>query len=158
MGRCRAEGDGLLLLGRHAECRRGEQLLSEARAGRSGALVMRGEAGIGKTAVLEFLHTKAEELGFQIETSTGIEAETQFAYAGLHQVCAPLLDQISALPEPQQSALSVALGRDVGSAPDRFLVGLDRKSTRLNSSHVRISYAVFCLKKKKTTNNNTAET
>ncbi len=113
-----------MLLGRHGECRRGEQLLSEARAGRSGALVLRGEAGIGKTAVLELLQEKAEDLGFLIETSTGIEAETQFAYAGLHQLCAPLLDQMSALPEPQQSALSVALGRDAGSAPDRFLVGL----------------------------------
>jgi DNA-binding CsgD family transcriptional regulator len=113
-----------LFLGRHAECRRGEHLLGEARAGRSGALVVRGEAGIGKTAVLKFLQTKAEELDFRIETSTGIEAEMQFAYAGLHQVCAPLFGQISALPEPQQLALSVALGRDAGSAPDRFLVGL----------------------------------
>ncbi|MGP6177675.1 AAA family ATPase [Microbacterium sp. A196] len=113
-----------MLLGRHAECRQSEQLLSEARAGRSGVIVVRGEAGIGKTAVLEFLRTKAEELGFRIETSTGIEAETQFAYAGLHQVCAPLFDLISTLPEPQQLALSVALGRDVGSTPDRFLVGL----------------------------------
>ncbi len=113
-----------MLLGRHAERRRGEQLLSEARAGRSGALVMRGEAGVGKTAILELLRTKAEELGFRVETSIGIEAETQFAYAGLHQLCAPLLDQLSALPEPQQSALSVALGRDSGSPPDRFLVGL----------------------------------
>lgn len=123
-GRSSEEGEGLLLLGRHAECRRGEQLLGEAIAGRSGALVVRGKAGIGKTAVLESLHTKAQELGFRIETSTGIEAETQFAYAGLHQVCAPLFDQISALPEPQQLALRVALGRDAGSAPDRFLVGL----------------------------------
>ncbi|MGJ9371729.1 AAA family ATPase [Nesterenkonia sp. CF4.4] len=113
-----------MLLGRHAECRRVEQLLGEARAGRSGALVVRGEAGVGKTALLEHLHTRALELDFRIETSTGIEAETQFAYAGLHQVCAPLLDQLPTLPEPQQLALGVALGRRAGSAPDRFLVGL----------------------------------
>lgn len=113
-----------MLLGRHAECRRVEQLLGEAKAGHSGALVVRGEAGIGKTALLQHLRGRAEERGFRIETSTGVEAETQFAYAGLHQVCAPLLDQMPALPEPQQLALSVALGRDAGSAPDRFLVGL----------------------------------
>lgn len=113
-----------MLLGRHAECRRVEQLLGEARAGRSGALVVRGEAGVGKTALLEHLHTSAEELSFRIDTSTGIEAETQFAYAGLHQLCAPLLDQMPSLPEPQQLALGVALGREAGSTPDRFLVGL----------------------------------
>ncbi|WP_277210409.1 AAA family ATPase [Isoptericola croceus] len=113
-----------MLLGRHGECHRVEQLLGEAKVGHSGALVVRGEAGIGKTALLEHLRTRAGELGFRIETSTGAEAETQFAYAGLHQLCAPLLDQMPALPEPQQLALRVALGRDAGSAPDRFLVGL----------------------------------
>lgn len=113
-----------MLLGRHAECRRIEQLLGEAKAGSSGTLVVRGEAGIGKTALLEQLHTRSKEVGFRVETSTGIEAETQFAYAGLHQVCAPLIDHMPALPEPQQLALGVALGRNTGSAPDRFLVGL----------------------------------
>ncbi|WP_211341543.1 AAA family ATPase [Myceligenerans xiligouense] len=112
------------LLGRQAECRQVEQLLREAKAGHSGALVVRGEAGIGKTALLEHLRTSAGALGFRIETSTGIEAETQFAYAGLHQICAPLLDRMSALPEPQRLALGVALGREAGPAPDKFIVGL----------------------------------
>jgi DNA-binding CsgD family transcriptional regulator len=113
-----------LLLGRHGERHRVEQLLGEAKAGHSGTLVVRGEAGIGKTALLENVGTRADELGFRTERSTGAEAETQFAYAGLHQVCAPLLDHMPALPEPQQLALRVALGRDAGSTPDRFLVGL----------------------------------
>ncbi len=113
-----------MLLGRHGECHRVEQLLSEAKAGRSGALVVRGEAGIGKTALLEHLRTRAGGFGFRTESSIGAEAETQFIYAGLHQVAAPLLDHMSALPEPQQRALRVALGLDAGSAPDRFLVGL----------------------------------
>lgn len=113
-----------MLLGRRAECRRLEQLLGAAKAGRSGAIVVRGEAGIGKTALLESTRSRAEQLGFRVETATGAEAETHFAYAGLHQLCAPLLGHVPALPEPQQLALCVALGREVGSAPDGFLVGL----------------------------------
>lgn len=113
-----------MLLGRRVESHRVEQLLSEAKAGRSGALVVSGEAGIGKTSLLEHLRTRAEDAGFRIETCTGIEAETNFAYAGLHQVCAPLLDRHDALPEPQRVALDVALGRRTGAAPDRFFVGL----------------------------------
>jgi len=113
-----------LLLGRHVECRRIDQLLAEAKAGRSGTLVVRGAAGIGKTALLESVHATAEESGFRVETATGFEAETHFAYAGLHQICTPLLDHMPALPEPQQRALGVALGLDAGSAPNKFLVSL----------------------------------
>lgn len=113
-----------MLVGRQTECRRIDDLLADAKAGRSGTLVVHGEAGIGKTALLKHAEARAHELGFRIETSTGVEAESQFAYAGLHQLCAPLLRHVAALPEPQQRALGVALGRDAGSAPDRFLVGL----------------------------------
>jgi DNA-binding CsgD family transcriptional regulator len=124
VGRLRRRAKLSTLLGRHAERRQVEQLLGEAKAGNSGALVVRGEAGIGKTALLEHLRASAEALGFRIETSTGIEAETQFPYAGLHQMCAPLLDQLPTLPEPQRLALGVALGRETGPAPDKFIVGL----------------------------------
>jgi DNA-binding CsgD family transcriptional regulator len=86
--------------------------------------VVRGEAGIGKTALLEHARDTAHPSGFRVEFATGVESETQFAFAGLHQLCAPLLDRIGALPDPQQAALSVAFGLHGGAAPDRFLVGL----------------------------------
>ncbi|PWC08607.1 LuxR family transcriptional regulator [Mycetocola zhujimingii] len=111
-------------MGRRLERRQVEQLLIEAHAGGSAALVVRGDAGIGKTALLAHLGDVAAASGFRVESSTGIETETQFAFAGLHQICAPFLDHLSALPEPQQVALGVALGLRSGPAPDRFLIGL----------------------------------
>ena len=112
------------ILGRRAEVDAVEQLLTTARAGRSGVLVVRGEAGIGKSALLEHVRGTAAASGFRVETSVGVESETQFAFAGLHQLCASLLDRTDALPEPQQAALGVAFGQRGGAAPDRFLVGL----------------------------------
>ncbi|WP_116952012.1 ATP-binding protein [Jiangella endophytica] len=111
-------------MGRRAEREAVEQLLARALAGRSGALVVRGEAGIGKTALLEHARRTADPAGFRVESSVGAESETQFAFAGLHQLCAPLLDRARALPDPQQAALGVAFGLRDGAAPDRFLVGL----------------------------------
>ncbi|WBQ01944.1 ATP-binding protein [Kribbella sp. CA-293567] len=112
------------LVGRRGERETIEQLLAEARAGRSGALAIVGEAGIGKTALLEHARTTAELLGFRVESSVGLEAETQFALGALHQLCTPLLSRLDALPEPQQSALRVAFGQQAGASPDRFLIGL----------------------------------
>ena len=112
------------LLGRRAELDTVDALLSRARSGRSGALVLRGEAGIGKTALLETARLAAEASGFRVESSVGAESEAQFAFAGLHQLCAPLLDRVGSLPAPQQAALGVAFGQSSGEAPDRFLVGL----------------------------------
>ncbi|GAB3551445.1 LuxR family transcriptional regulator [Arthrobacter tumbae] len=112
------------LLGRRAEREAIELLLAQAQAGRSGSVVVRGEAGIGKTALLEHARKAAAPLGFRVETSVGVESESQFAFAALHQLCTPLLDRASVLPDPQQAALSVAFGLREGDAPDRFLVGL----------------------------------
>ncbi|WP_324277801.1 AAA family ATPase [Blastococcus brunescens] len=112
------------LLGRRTAREAVEQLLAGARAGHSGALVVRGEAGIGKSAVLEYARSAASRSGFRVEHSVGAESETQFALSGVHQLCASLLDRAGALPEPQQAALGVAFGMRGGSAPDRFLVGL----------------------------------
>jgi DNA-binding CsgD family transcriptional regulator len=112
------------LLGRRADRETVKQLLAWAQAGRSGVLVVRGEAGIGKTAILEYARDTAATSGFRVEHSVGAESETQFAFAGLHQLCGPLLDRAGALPEPQQAALGVAFGQRAGAAPDRFLVGL----------------------------------
>ena len=112
------------LVGRRAEGEAIGLLLTQARARRSGALVVRGEAGIGKTALLEQARNAAGLSGFRVQSCVGVEAEAQFAFAGLHQLCHPLLGRLGALPEPQQAALGVAFGRRAGPAPDRFLVGL----------------------------------
>ncbi|GAB2600620.1 ATP-binding protein [Pseudactinotalea suaedae] len=111
-------------MGRRPEREAVERLVSRARSERSGVLVLRGEAGIGKTAVLEHARRAALAAGVRVESSVGAESETQFAFAGLHQLCAPLLDRSGTLPEPQQAALGVAFGLHGGAAPDRFLVGL----------------------------------
>jgi DNA-binding CsgD family transcriptional regulator/tetratricopeptide (TPR) repeat protein len=111
-----------MLLGRRGEREAIERLLRQAKVGRSGTLVIRGEAGIGKTALLKHVCDTAS--GFRVEHAVGVESEMGFAYAGLHQLCAPLLDRLGALPDPQQAALGVAFGLRAGDPPDRFLVGL----------------------------------
>src|SRR5690606_30572653 len=120
----RAGSHWLPLLGRHTERAMIEQVLAGAQTSQGGVLVVRGEAGIGKTALLEFARATATTSGFRTESAAGVESETQFAFAGLHQLCAPLLDRAVALPGPQQAALDVAFGLRSGAAPDRFMVGL----------------------------------
>jgi AAA ATPase domain len=83
---------------------------------------VRGEAGIGKTALLRYAVRQA--WGFRVAQVTGMEAEMELPFAGIHQLCAPLLDQLDALPQPQQDALNVALGLASGDVPERFLVEL----------------------------------
>ncbi|NVN49295.1 AAA family ATPase [Mycobacterium sp. DL] len=122
--RVRTEQKAADLLGRRAERDAIGRLLAEAPAGRSGVVVVRGEAGIGKSALLQHARDTAASLGIRVGSSVGVESETQFAFAGLHQLCAPLLDRTETLPDPQRAALSVALGRQGGAPPDRFLVGL----------------------------------
>lgn len=111
-------------MGRRAEREAVDRLIADARDGRSGVLVVRGEAGIGKSAVLRYAREGAAASGFRVEGAVGVESETPFAFAGLHQLCAPLRDRDAALPDPQRGALDVALGRRSGPAPDRFLLGL----------------------------------
>jgi DNA-binding CsgD family transcriptional regulator len=98
------------------------RLLAQAREGQSAVLVIRGEAGIGKTALLRYAARQAS--GFRVAQVTGVEAEMELPFAGIHQLCAPLLDQLDALPQAQQDALNVALGLTSGPVPDRFVVGL----------------------------------
>ncbi len=115
-----------MLVGRLVEHEAVERLLARAQGGNSGVLVVRGEAGIGKTALMQDVRDTATAplFGFRVETATGVEAEAEFAFAGLHQLCAPLLARAGALREPQQVALGVAFGMREGAAPDRFMVGL----------------------------------
>ena len=99
-----------------------DQLVVEARAGQSRALVLRGEAGIGKTALLEYLSAVAE--GCRIARIAGVESEMELAFAGLHALCTPMLGRVGHLPIPQRDALNTAFGMSGGPPPDRFLVGL----------------------------------
>jgi DNA-binding CsgD family transcriptional regulator len=109
-------------MGRTSEREALDGLLAKAREGQSDVLVLRGEAGIGKTALLRYAARQAS--GFRVTQITGVEAEMELPFAGIHQLCAPMLDRLDALPPPQRDALSVALGLASGGVPDRFLVGL----------------------------------
>jgi DNA-binding CsgD family transcriptional regulator len=111
-----------VLLNRHSECRLLDRLVSDVRGGESRALVMRGDAGIGKTALLDYVLGQAPD--FRPARATGVEAERELAFAALHQVCAPMMDRLARLPGPQQEALHIAFGSGPGSPPDRFIVGL----------------------------------
>jgi predicted ATPase len=113
------------LIGRDAECARLDQLLAEVQGGHSCALLVHGEAGAGKTALLEYLAGRATDAGCRVLTVAAIQSEMELAFAALHQLCWPLRDYLTAIPEPQQDALSTAFGlTGGGAAPDRFLVGL----------------------------------
>jgi DNA-binding CsgD family transcriptional regulator len=111
-----------MLLDRLPERAALSQLLDEARAGRSGVLVIRGEPGVGKTALLE--HAIESAAGLRVGRVAGVESEMELAFAALQQLCAPMLDQLASLPDPQRAALGVAFGLETGAVPDRFLVGL----------------------------------
>ena len=92
------------LLSRRGELAAVSELLSQAQAGSSGVLVVRGEAGIGKTALLDHALEVATGSGFRVQSAAAAESESQFAFAGLHQLCGPLLDRAAALPGPQRSS------------------------------------------------------
>jgi hypothetical protein len=99
-----------------------DALLSRARDGTSGAIVLRGQPGVGKTALLDDL--LARTAGCRVIHASGVESEMELAFAGLHQLCAPLLSRLDHLPAPQRDALGTAFGLVAGEPPDRFLVGL----------------------------------
>jgi DNA-binding CsgD family transcriptional regulator len=113
---------GTGLLDRLGERAAVDGVLGRALAGSSGVLVVRGEPGIGKTALLDYAAGRA--LGFRVVRAWGIESEMELAFAGLHQLCVPMLGRLDQLPGPQRDALAVAFGMREGQAPDRFLVGL----------------------------------
>ena len=110
------------MVGRGPELAQLGRLLAAARDGGSGALVVRGEPGIGKSALLD--HVTAAATGFAILRAVGVEGEIDLPYAGLHQLCRPLLDQVVELSQPQGEALRVAFGLAPGDSPDRYVVGL----------------------------------
>jgi DNA-binding CsgD family transcriptional regulator len=111
-----------MLRGRSAECAELDRLVEAANSRQSAVLVLHGEAGIGKTALLTYAAERAE--GCRVLRAAGVESEMELPFAGLHQLCAPLLDGLERLPPPQRDALGTAFGLTLGTQPDRFLVGL----------------------------------
>ena len=111
-----------MLFGRQAECAAVERLIAAARVSRSGALVVRGEPGVGKSALLAHAITEAKDL--RVLRLNGIEAESELAFAALHQLVRPILGGRARLAEPQAAALAGALGLSPASVPDRFLIGV----------------------------------
>jgi DNA-binding CsgD family transcriptional regulator len=109
-------------LGRTSERELLDGMLAEVRKGQSGVLMIRGEAGIGKTALLRY--TARQASGLRVAEIAGVQAEMELPFAGIHRLCAPMFDRLDALPEPQRSALNVALGVSPGETPNRFLVAL----------------------------------
>jgi DNA-binding CsgD family transcriptional regulator len=112
----------MVLVDRRDECAVLDALLDAARAGRSGVLVLRGEPGVGKTALLEYAIESASGMG--VIRAIGAESEMEFAFATLHQLCLPMLDRLERLPAPQREALAVTFGLHEGALPDRFFVGV----------------------------------
>jgi len=110
------------LLGRGEECAALDRLLREAVAGESRVVVLHGEAGAGKSALLGYL--SGNVAGFHVAMATGVESEIELAFSGLHQLCAPLLEFRERLPDPQRLALETVFGLSAGPTPDRFVVGL----------------------------------
>jgi AAA ATPase domain len=100
------------------------RLVEAVRAGESQTLVVRGEPGVGKTVLLDHLAGRASGSGCRVARAVGVQSEMELAFAGLHQLCAPLLGGAERLPVPQREALYVSFGLSAGPAPDRFLVGL----------------------------------
>jgi DNA-binding NarL/FixJ family response regulator len=114
--------DGARLWGRRAECQQLDGLIATVRGGASGTLLVRGEAGVGKSALLDYLLERSA--GCRLVRTAGVESEMELAFAALHQLCGPFLDHMERLPGPQRGALAIAFGLESGPPPDRFLVGL----------------------------------
>jgi DNA-binding CsgD family transcriptional regulator len=128
-------------VGREAEVRVLEHLLDSVRGGESRALVVHGEPGVGKTALLDHLTSRASDC--RVIGVAGVEAEMELTFAALHQMCAPMLDRLELLPVPQREALEVTFGISTGPVPDRFLVGLAVLSLLSEVAAVRPLLAVL---------------
>src|SRR5271155_1636302 len=111
-----------MLRGREEQLKALDGLLADVRAGRSRVLVVCGEPGVGKTALLSYAADTVPD--FRVARAEGVESEMELPFAALHQLCGRMMNHSSRLPGPQRDALDVAFGVRPGSPPDRFLVGL----------------------------------
>jgi len=129
------------LLGRRKECEELDRLLLRTRAGQSGVLVVSGEPGVGKSALLEYAMASAS--GFQVARAAGVESEMELPFAALQQLCGSMLGRLDRLPSPQRGALEVAFGLHSGDAPSRYLVGL-----AVSGHRTRLScWAAWCTRR-----------
>jgi AAA ATPase domain len=117
-------GRATALKGRLSERRALDRLVEAVRGGESRSLVVHGDPGVGKTVLLDYLAGQAAGAGCRVARAVGVQWEMELAFAGLHQVCGPMLGRAGRLPVPQQNALRTAFGIAAGPPPDRFLVGL----------------------------------
>jgi hypothetical protein len=108
---------------RHAERGALDQLIGAVQSGESRVLVVHGDPGVGKTVLLEYLAERASGSGCRVARVAGVQSEMELAFAGLHQLCAPMLEHLGGIPPPQHDALRTAFGVAPGPPPDRFLVG-----------------------------------
>src|SRR5258707_1881509 len=115
-------GRAPVLRGRGSGCGGLGRLIEAVRVGYSRVLVVRGEPGVGKPALLDYLAGHAP--GCRVARAAGVQQEMEFAFAGLHQLCAPMLDHLGRLPVPQREALRTTFGISAGPAPNRFFIGL----------------------------------
>jgi DNA-binding CsgD family transcriptional regulator len=127
--------DSVRLLGRQAECAALDRLLQAVRGGESQVLVVQGEPGAGKTALLDYLAAEASD--GKVTRTAGNQSDMEFAFGGLHQLCAPILDHLAALPVPQREALRTTFGLSAGPVPDRFLLGLGTLSLLAEAAATR---------------------
>jgi DNA-binding CsgD family transcriptional regulator len=134
------QGGAMELVNRRAESGVLDRLIEAVRTGESRALVVSGEAGVGKTALLG--HLAGQASGCRLARIAGVQSEMELPFAALQQLCAPMLDKLKGLPAPQRDALEIAFGMSSGSAPDRFLVGLAVLSLL---SEVAESQPLLCL-------------
>ena len=112
------------LTGRRSERDGLDRLIEAVRTGQGQALVLCGDPGVGKTVLLEYLAGRAARSGCRVAHALGVQSETELAFAGLHQLCAPMLSRAERLPVPQRDALRIAFGLAPGPPPDGFLAGL----------------------------------
>ena len=112
------------LMDRRAERHALGGLVDAVRSGESRALVVRGDPGVGKTVLVDHLAGRASGSGCRVARAPGVQSEMELAFAGLHQLCAPMLGHLDGIPGPQQDALRTAFGLAAGPPPDRFFVGL----------------------------------
>jgi AAA ATPase domain len=101
-----------------------DRLVDAVRAGESRALVVRGDPGVGKTVLVNHLADRASDAGCRVARAVGVQSEMELAFAGLHQLCVPMLGHLDGIPVPQHDALRTAFGLAAGPPPDRFFVGL----------------------------------
>src|SRR3954471_5115258 len=123
------------MLGRRAECEAVDRLLADVLVGQSRVLVVRGEAGVGKTALLRYVAEEAA--GCRVARAAGVQSEMELPFAGLHQLCAPIFDSLNRIPDPQRDALRVAFGVQDGASPNHFLVALAALSLLADAAEAR---------------------